>query len=738
MNSLSTSIIRVLFVTLLLESGFLQAADPSIADLARDFGRPPASMKSRPLWFWNGPLAKERTTEIMEKSVGSGYHGFGILPTKEMGVPFMGPEFLSHYKHAVDTAARLGQKMCLYDEFWFPSGSAGGLMSQRFPEALSKRLDLVETNLTGPGVVVLEAPAIGELMAAVGMNTTTFQRLDLVRHIKDRRLTWRVPAGSWKVMLFVCVPDGAGGLVDYLDPEAVKKFVGLTYEQYYRTFPEHFGKTIDSAFYDEPTFHWVQGGRAWTPRFNQLYQKRYGRSPALLYPALWYDIGPDTAPARHLLFGFRAELFSRGFVKTLADWCHAHGIELTGHVDQEEIVNPVGLCGDLIKVFEYQQIPGLDQVFAYGRGSKMYKVVSSAALNYGRRRVMTECYGGIDLPLPNLYREAMDQFAKGVNMMVPHAVWYQTNKIIFQPELSFRTAPYAAELPAYNEYIARLQRILQQGRPMVDIAVLYPIEGLQAAYHFGVGTPYEGGLIPKWADYMDVGERLSLELRQDFTYLHPETFQNRCVLQGRIMHLQQPELAQDYQLLVLPGCEAISVKTLAKLKRFYDVGGKIIATTRLPDRSVEAGKDAAVQTLVRQIFGPGISLGSGSAPTLAKNSRGGAAWFLRTADADSLAAAVAEAVPVPDLGWSKRLSVQGGYLSALHKQVGDREFYFFANSSDTPVSVGIRLRGNLRLERWNPHTGSITALESSSAGGVTAVPLELGPVSSVFFVGSRE
>ena len=37
---------------------------------------------------------------------------------------------------------------------------------------------------------------------------------------------------------------------------------------------------------------------------------------------------------------------------------------------------------------------------------------------------MTECYGGInDMPVVNLYKEAMDQFAKGINVMVPHAVW---------------------------------------------------------------------------------------------------------------------------------------------------------------------------------------------------------------------------------------------------------------------------------------------------------------------------
>jgi hypothetical protein len=865
-----------LAVILLAGCGWGVAAQVDTAgDLARDFMSPRAEWKSRPLWFWNGPLDKDRTTEVMERSVASGYHGFGILPTKEMGVAFMSPEFLSHYKHAVDTAARLGQKMCLYDEFWFPSGSAGGLLHERYPEALSKRLDMVETNVAGPGAVALDLPK-GELMSAVAMNTATFDRLDLGAHISNGRLSWQAPEGAWRVMVFACVRDGAGGLVDYLDPEAVKKFVSLTYEQYYRAFPEHFGKTIDSAFYDEPTFHWVQGGRAWTPSFNQRFQKRYGRSPALLYPALWYDIGADTAAARNLLFGLRAELFATGFIKTLSDWCRDHGIELTGHVDQEEIVNPVGLCGDLIKSFEYQPIPGLDQIFAYGRGSRMYKVVSSAAVNFGRRRVMTECYGAMQLPVANLYREAMDQFAKGVNLMVPHAVWYQTNGITFPPELSWRTEPYASALPAYNDYIGRLQHILQRGRPVVDIAVLYPIAGLQAAYHFGVGRPYEGGVIPDWADYLTLGERLSLELRHDFTFMHPETLDTRCRLEGNTLRLEHPEIYQSYRVLILPGSTAISAVSLDKVRVFFDAGGKVIATTRLPDQSAEFDKTAEVRAGIRHIFGDEALASSPEAlpatrvtassvwvdgahdaalafdgdpdtrwnasdgmrtnqwlevdfgsprtfnrvrirevydralahrvetwdgkawrvcvsgdligpdrlhefaqvtasrvrlvieavrsdtPSIAefevldagdvnlallqprsrrltvhRNERGGAAWFVETPCAAALASVLAEALPAPDVTWLNPPIVKGGNLTCLHKEIDGREFYFFANSSDTAISTPVLLRGKQRLERWDPHTGGITTQLTEVEGNSTRLLLELPSVTSVFVVGQK-
>ena len=747
-NTLGAAV--ALFVSLavvLFGAGYSVTADEGAAftTLRQHFAEPPAEWKSRPLWFWNGPVDKQKTTEIMERSVASGYHGFGILPTTDMGMAFMSPEFLDHYRHAVDTAARLGMHMCLYDEFWFPSGSAGDLLAKRYPEALSKRLDKVEHEVTGPVEVKLPVPA-GDLMAVVAMRTDAQTRVDLASAVNAGQLTWQVPEGAWRIMFFVCVTDGNRGLVDYLDPASVRRFAELTYDKYYETFPEHFGRTIDSAFYDEPTFHWVQGGRAWTPAFNERYRAKYGVDPTLDYPALWYDVGPETAAARNRLFGLRAELFSLGFVKTLADWCREHKIQLTGHVDQEEIVNPVGLCGDLIKVFEYQQMPGLDQIFQYDRGSPMYKVVSSAAVNFGHQTVMTECYGAIDLPLPNLYREAMDQFVKGVNLMVPHAVWYRSDKITFPPELSYRTEPYASELPRYNEYVGRLQRVLRPGRPVVDIAVMYPIQGLQAAYYFGPGEPYKGGVIPEWADYMDVGERLSFDLRQDFTFLHPETLDGHCEAVDGQIRLQVPANPQAYRVVILPGTEAMSVSNLEKIKTFYDQGGQVIATTHLPDKATEPGRNDEVRALVLALFGEaavkeatGVAAASeGAVVAPHKNAAGGAAWFVPRPTADALQSVVAAALPVPDVAWTESVSVTGGHLACLHEVVEGRDVWFFANSSDTPIDTTILLRGEHQLERWDPHSGRIDACAVKGEAGRTRLSLQLNPVSSLFFVAQAQ
>ena len=726
-----------------MAAALLAAPDQDV--LRAEFADPPLCWKSRPLWFWNAPVSNESTAAIMEGCRASGYYGFGILPCE--GAPkFMSPEYLDAYRFAVDKAAELGMKMCLYDEYWFPSGGAGGQLKALHPEALSKRLDKAETEVTGPKTVSVPLPE-GQFMGAAAMNTATREIRDLSDRAAGGVLSWDVPDGAWQVMVFTCVTDGARDLVDYLDPDAVAKFAALTYQKYHDAFPGHFGKTIDSAFYDEPTMHWVQGGRAWTGAFNAKFEARYGKSPVPLYPALWHDIGPDTAAARNALFGFRAELYATGFPKVVTDWCREHGIALTGHMDQEEVVNPVGLCGDLMKSFAHQDIPGVDEIFTYGRGSKAYKVISSAAYNYGKQRVMCETYGAIKgMPVATLYREAMDLFAKGVNMMIPHAVWYDEKHITFEPELSYRTEPYAAALPEYNRYIGRLQRLLQQGSHTCDIGVLYPIAALQAGYRFdGPLKPYEGGVIPEEADYMDVGEMLALHARRDYVFLHPEVITGAaCAVDGAALRLKTDSADARLRVIVLPGGSTISAAALAVVKQFWAQGGSVLATTRLPFQSAEFGKDDDVRQMVAEMFGEGAA-----APVadFAKrpdrslrqtNGAGGVACFIERPTPERVRAVLRALLPVPDVAFEGDPVVKGGNLTYLHKTMDGRDVYFLANSSDTGFETAVRLRGDRDVERWDPHTGEISACphaRATDAGEpVTVVPLRFAPVHSVFLV----
>jgi endo-alpha-N-acetylgalactosaminidase len=586
----------ILFATLSLT--------PEKDRLRQDFINPPLSMKSRPLWFWNAPLSREQTLKVLVDSKKVGYYGLGILPSYGMTPDYMTPEFLDQYKMAVEIADSLRMKLYLYDEYYFPSGMAGGLLVKQYPEAVSKRLDMELFDFKGPGSFKQPLPA-GTFMGAVAMNASSFERIDLSERVAVNHLSAEIPLGDWKVMIFTLNPDSSSGRnhVDYLSPEAVNRFIDLTYEKFYQAFPEHFGTTIDYAFYDEPCLRWVDGARTWTGAFNTRFAEKYGFSPVTYYPALWFDIGPETVAARNLLLGYRAELYATGFPKTINDWCRDHNILLTGHVDQEEIVNPVAICGDLMKAFKYQDIPAVDAIFYYGRSSLIYKVISSAANNYDRPVVATECYGATGkMNVNSLYKEAMDQFAKGINLMEPHAVWY-SEVIDIQPDLSPSSKKFGPDLPAFNEYIGRLQTMLQGGRHVADIAILYPIASLQGSYHFGPGDPGMGGIIPSEADYLDIGEMLSLDIRRDFTFIHPEILDEKCLVKGSEIELQNKINQENFDVFILPGSETIQLENIRKIKNFFDQGGAVIATSMLPWYSAETGKDEEVRTMIKSMFG---------------------------------------------------------------------------------------------------------------------------------------
>ena len=99
------------------------------------------------------------------------------------------------------------------------------------------------------------------------------------------------------------------------------------------------GTTITETFFDEPTLYRAKG-RVWTPSFNDEYRARYGSSPALYYPALWYDIGPETEAARNALFTLRSDLYAEAYPLTISRWSAAHGALATG----QSLYNYIGGC----------------------------------------------------------------------------------------------------------------------------------------------------------------------------------------------------------------------------------------------------------------------------------------------------------------------------------------------------------------------------------------------------------
>lgn len=716
----------------------------SAVAVREDFATPPQHYWPRPLWFWNNtPVTVETVKEQMQKARDlCHYGGFGILPFgREFSPPYLSEDYFRVYGAALEQAQSLGMTLSLYDEYGFPSGSAGSqnssdtsIFAQRYPELTIKRLDKQEWEVTGPAKFQMQLPA-GNLAALVAMNSATFERVDLTEVVRSGQIEWEVPRGAWKIMCFVCVKDG-DPICDYLDPAAADRFIEITHEAYYQRFKKHFGTTIDSTFFDEPTLYRAQG-RSWTDKFNEQFEARHGFDPRPYYPALWYDIGPETVAARNYLFGFRAELYANGFTRRIQQWCDDHGITATGHQDQEEVVNPVSVSGDLMLCFEHLEIPGIDKIGGDRPAERFYKVISSAAYNWDRSLVMSETYGAMgDLSWDAIYTVAMEQYSKGINLLIPHAVWYDDTKVTFKPELSWRQPLYAKELPEFNTYLARLNVMLQNDAAHVaDIAVLYPIATLQGSHHLdGPLGFYQGGVAVPEADYVDVGETLAVHIGRDFTFLHPNVLEEKCIVEEGRLALPNQLHPGRFSVVILPGHKTVRWSSLWKIKEFFERGGHVIATGQLPTKSAEFGHDDDVMRMIDDMFGPAVTASATQSDvTVRRNGRGGSAMRLGTLSAESLREALDAAIADYDVTFEP-----GTALRYIHKLWNGRHVYFFANLNPELDGSSVTLRGRHDLEAWDPHTGSIEPVECThstrSGTEFTHIRLQLPCLKSVFLV----
>ncbi|MDR1223684.1 MAG: hypothetical protein LBL07_12535 [Tannerella sp.] len=689
--------------------------------IRQDFENIPVRFRPNPLWFWNDTkVEKEELIKQMELSKDAGYGGLSILP---FGKNFM-PEYLSEdyfdvYRTCIEKAKKLGMTLWIYDEYGFPSGTAGdingdgiGRFKQKYPEHTYKRLDKTEF-LPEQNNTFGQTLPDGLLMAAVAMDTVSLKRIDLQPFIAGNRLTWNVPEGHWKILVFTCV-DAGNTIVDYMSPEAVSLFIEMTHEQYYKHFKDYFGSTIIGTFFDEPTLYYAEG-RSWTPDFNKKFEKKYGISPALYYPALWYDIGEDTEEARNYLFGFRSELYAEGFTRQVNDWSVKHGVLATGHQDNEEIINSVGTAGDLMKCFKYLEAPGIDKIGGNRPAERFYKIVSSAAYNWDHSRVMSETYGAMgNISWTEIFNIAIDQYSKGINILIPHATWYNTEKVVFLPELSLRNPVYADSLRLFTDFLTRLNAVMQNdARWSGDIAVLYPINTMQSGHYMdGPLGHYRGGVEIPGLDYINVGVNLFDSLGYDFMFLHPEVLDEQCILKENRLFLNNQTQYNAFSTLVIPGCRTISLSNLDKIKKFAAAGGAVIFTTALPEKATIQADNEKVKNIVDEMI------------------RNKKAIFIENPSVQHLGNVMDKLSPACSFRFTGKDRVQN-----IHKILDGNEIWYLANPSPAAKHAEIELDGNYHPEVWDPHTGETgKTIKVDHKNGKTRFSLDLDGGKSVFVI----
>lgn len=548
------------------------------------FSAPANLYRGAPFWSWNGEVEKDELLRQIDVLKEMGMGGFYIHPRTGLSTEYLSDEFMDLVKACRDHAKAKGMLTCLYDEDRFPSGAAGGLVTEN-------------RNYRARHLLITQTPCganskDGELMARYAV------KLEHKRLAAYRRLTdGEQPADGetvWYAYLEVARDStwfNGKSYVDTLNPEAIQRFIEITHERYKATMGESFGTDIPAIFTDEPAFtqkkpliHAEGNGDAllpWTNDLDTAFASDFGE-PILDYlPEVIWDL-PEGCHSvwRYRYHEWVAERFASSFADQVGDWCKKNGIAMTGHMAAEEDLQvQTNALGDAMRSYRAMQIPGIDMLCDLLETSTA-KQAQSAARQYGRPGLMSELYGvtGWHFDFAGHKRQGDWQAALGVLFRVHHLSWYTMRgeaKRDYPASISYQS-PWYKHYAVIEDHFARVAAVLSRGKPVCRVGVIHPIESFWLC----------SGPVDTSADQRTARQN---QFQNTIDWLLNGTIDFDFIAESLLPDLNSPSNADtfnvgemSYEVVVVPPMLTMRATTLERLEAFADAGGRIIFSGEIP------------------------------------------------------------------------------------------------------------------------------------------------------------
>lgn len=451
------------------------------------FKYPPKEYSLVPLWFWNDALDPEHLKWQMRCMEEKGIYETIISSRLGIEIPYLSELWFERITEIVQYAKEIGMKIWLYDEDNWPSGYAGGKVLEENPNYCGKHLKKLEIEVDGEDwELQLELPVL-----CAFKKEENFLRVDLEMD--------RVQEGT---KLIVFCQDythwnpaySKGYYTDMLNKEATICFMKHTHDVYKERLSDYFGSVIKGFFVDEPGFYnnlhlqniLDDNTVAWTDNFPQYFQRRNGYDILALLPYLWEEIDQSKKQIRIDFYETLCDMYKENFLDVLRAFCEKNGMELIGHLHYEEFMQKhITTQGNYMRALGSLSVTGLDRI-DMNPEKIAEKYASSAAHQYGSRRVLSETYAlsGWNLNIQEMKRWMDYQYVRGVNMLVPHAFYASTegNRNQECPPSEFYQNPYWKYFGQFSEYAHRMSYLMSQGIHQCHAALYYPIHTMQSLY----------------------------------------------------------------------------------------------------------------------------------------------------------------------------------------------------------------------------------------------------------------
>jgi len=707
-----------------------QVTVPSTAEVAANFKAPPHEYGAIAAFTsWNGAdqaVIRQRITADLDRMSANGMFIFNMSPGKRSpGEPaYLSPGHMDQVKFTVAEAAKRNMRMWLQDESDYPSGFAGGYISERFPQ-LGMQILSADLTLHGGQGQTLEMPVPANTLAMWATKTDRSGVVQTVMPIPiptNLQLKWITPSEkdtsaeergmSWQVTFLRHVyyssptrndnradgshaKDGLYSLIDYLDPKAMDAYLHITHDTYYGAVGDQFGKTILGFFGDEPAY----SGTPWTPTILEQFKAQKGYDVAPYIPQ-WFN-RQSTEQSRRASADFSdvwSNIFKDSFFGEQANWAKAHNVEYLVHLIDEE--NMIGLErgeGEYFRDERYVQVPGIDNLDqlvpsavhradgSWSTNNNFPKLASSAAHLFGKPKAWSEEGGGsgVDGKFQMNF-----QLVRGMNALQVRANGLRTSG--FGGQAVGNPPP---ETPQTIWYANRGGYLMAIGRPAAQVGLYRPSYAV-----------WMGGQDAQDADHSmtKLGWQL-FEHQVDWDYFDEQSLSSVASIEdGGFKNLS----GQVYKAIVFPSMSMITRTGLTRLQAFVKQGGKVIFVGKTPSLVMD-------KTFLDMKEKPDLSFATLIEPS------------------GDITPAVIAALPKPDV----KLDSEFLRLTYTHRQWTDGDMYFFFNESDKAESRMATIAGHGKAQDWDMATGEIhPMLAATTVGDSVTVPLVLGPYEAKVIV----
>ena len=570
----------------------------SDSQLVEAFRNPSNEWRGKPFWAWNGKLEKDELLRQVDAMHDMGFGGYFMHSRVGLQTEYLGKEWFELTNAVADYGQQKGMMNYLYDEDRWPSGTAGGYVTQN-PEY---RMNFVTLRIVPRGQYEWADTLLAAFICQLdGTSFSDLHRLQPGQRIDTLK-------GNSVLTFFrekAVDTDFVNGYsyVDAMNGEATQKFIELTHEAYLKNCGDRIGRNIVGVFTDEPhrgplftKFSNDNPNRPmmcpWTDKFAGEYKARFGEDIIEQLPYLFLHPNGETYHRVKWQYCEMAqELFLKNFMKPIYEWCDSHNMAFTGHLLHEDnFVSQVAMQGSLMRSYELMHIPGIDELTQVNRNYWIVKQLASVGHQTGKRRLLSELYGATGWQMTfEDYKQVGDwQALYGINLRCPHLAWYTMEGEAKRdyPASIFYQSGWYKDFKYVEDYYARIGMMLAQGKPKCDLLVISPIESVFAQVAvdaFNELKPASPVIAKIEQNYFDLFYWLQSE-KIDFDY-GDEEMMSRLASVGKdadgqtILRVGQAE----YKTVFVGNMATMRSTTLQLLKDFYAQGGQIVMGGEAPD-----------------------------------------------------------------------------------------------------------------------------------------------------------